>query len=372
MDIFLSTRDLAVGYNGKALIHGIDINLRRGTILTLIGPNGAGKSTILKTIAKYLKTICGAIYIDGRSIDDMNERDISFLLSVVLTQRLRTERMTCEEIVGTGRYPFTGMLGILSEEDKAQVRESMELTDVWDLRERDFMQISDGQRQRILLARAICQQPSAIVLDEPTSFLDIRYQVEFLQILRDMARERGIAVIMSLHELGLAERISDDVLCVKGETIEDYGRARDIFTRERIEKLYDLKEGSYNPLFGSLEMKRPNGEPRLFVIAGGGTGTGVYRELQKMDCPFVTGILHENDIDYPVAKDLASEMITERAFMPVSDETYARALEALRRCDTVLNCLSSYGEANARNQSLAEDAKTLGLRVIAHPEDYSQ
>ena len=120
----------------------------------------------------------------------------------------------------------------------------------------------------VLLARAICQEPQIIVLDEPTSFLDVRYQLELLCILRNLAKARDIAVIMSLHELDLAQKISDIVVCVKGEHIAHYGTPQEIFRREIIHPLYDLSNGSYNPLFGSVEMGRPQGEPYIFVIAG--------------------------------------------------------------------------------------------------------
>jgi iron complex transport system ATP-binding protein len=364
MDYFFSTKQLTVGYNDKPLIKDIEIRLQKGRILTLIGPNGSGKSTILRSITRHLKSIAGTVYICGRSIEEMTNRDFSYRVSVVLTERLRTELMTCEEIVETGRYPYTGTLGILSDADKAAVREAMELVNVTDLKDRDFMRISDGQRQRVLLARAICQQPEILVLDEPTSYLDIRYELELLDILRDMAKERGIAVILSLHDLSLAQRISDDVMCVKGETISHYGSAGEIFRRDLIHELYGLTDGSYNPLFGSVEMKRPQGKPRVFVIAGGGTGIEAYRTLQKKRIPFITGVLHENDIDYQVARDLASCIVSECAFNPITDAAYQQALEKLRACDTVVNCLLGYGEINARNRELFEQARVMGCKAV--------
>lgn len=361
---FFHTEQLTVGYDGKPLIRDIQIQLDRGQILTLIGPNGSGKTTILKSITKYLKNIYGTVYIDQRALDNMTNRELSYQLAVVLTERLNTELMTCEDVVGTGRYPYTGRLGILSQRDHSLVRETMELLNIWDLRERDFTQTSDGQRQRVLLARAICQEPQIIVLDEPTSFLDIRYQLELLQTLRMLAKTRGIAVIMSLHELDLAQKISDVVVCVKGEYIAHYGTPREIFRRELIHPLYDLKSGSYNPLFGSVEMGRSQGEAHVFVIAGGGTGIETYRALQQKGLPFITGILHQNDIDYQIANDLASEVISEEAFMRIRLEVYQRALRRLKDCETVINCLQGYGETNERNKDLLEEAKALGLRVV--------
>jgi len=283
MAYFFRTSWLTVGYNGRPLIKDIEIGLGKGQILTLIGPNGSGKSTILKSIAKYLKAIYGTVYIGNRSIDSMSNKDLSYQVAVVLTERLRTELMTCEDVVATGRYPYTGLLGILSDQDKLQVRQAMELVNAWELKERDFTRISDGQRQRILLARAICQEPQIIVLDEPTSFLDVRYKLELLGILRAMAEDRGITVILSLHELEMAQKVSDLVMCVKGEYITHFGSPQEIFTRKIISELYELSNGSYNPLFGSFEMERPKGEPKVFVIAGGGTGIAQYRTLQKAD-----------------------------------------------------------------------------------------
>ncbi|MGJ4848810.1 ABC transporter ATP-binding protein [Bacillota bacterium Meth-B3] len=368
MDYFFSTHQLTVGYNGRPLIRDIEIRLPKGRILTLIGPNGSGKSTILRSITRQLKSIAGTVYIGGRSVGEMANRELARRASVVLTEKVRTELMTCEEIVQAGRYPYTGALGVLGETDRAAVREAMALVNVSDLRDRDFMRISDGQRQRVLIARAICQQPEVLVLDEPTSYLDIRYELELLDILRDMARSRGMAIILSLHELDLAQRISDDVLCVKGEYIAHYGHAKEIFRRELICELYGLEGGSYNPLFGSIEMKRPAGEPRVFVIAGGGTGVEAYRTLQKKRIPFITGVLHKNDVDYQVARDLASAVVAEHSFDPISDTVYQQALEKLLGCDIVWNCLTEYGGINIRNRELLERARMMGRKVFENPE----
>ena len=195
---FFRTDQLTVGYDGKPLIREINIQLKKGEILTLIGPNGAGKSTILKSITRQLATISGTVYLDKEKMAKMTNKEVSQKLAVVLTERMRPELMTCEDIVATGRYPYTGTLGILSAEDKTKVKKSMETVHAWDLKDRDFTAISDGQRQRILLARAICQEPEIIVLDEPTSFLDIRHKLELLTILKQMVLDHQLTVILSL------------------------------------------------------------------------------------------------------------------------------------------------------------------------------
>ena len=234
------TENMTVGYDGKALIRDIRLSLETGRILTLIGPNGAGKSTILKSLIRQLKLVEGVVFLDQKSMEKMTDKEISRKLAVVMTGRMQPELMTCEDIVGTGRYPYTGVLGILSAEDHEKVRSAMELVHAWDLKDRDFSAVSDGQRQRILLARAICQEPEVIVLDEPTSFLDIRHKLELLSILKEMVREKHMAVLMSLHELDLAQKVSDLVICVHGDRIERCGVPEEIFTDEYIRHLYGV------------------------------------------------------------------------------------------------------------------------------------
>lgn len=357
---FFYTDQLTVGYDGKPLIKEINIQLNKGEILTLIGPNGAGKSTILKSITRQLAAIGGTVVLDQKQMSRMSNKEVSRKLSVVLTERMRPELMTCEDVVATGRYPYTGTLGILSAEDKIKVKKAMETVHAWDLKDRDFTAISDGQRQRILLARAICQEPEIIILDEPTSFLDIRHKLELLTILKQMVWENQVAVIMSLHELDLAQKVSDQVICVHGEYIERYGSPEEIFTSEYIRRLYGITRGSYNAQFGCIEMEPAKGEPQVFVIGGNGSGIPLYRRLQRQGISFAAGVLHTNDADYQVAGVLAEKVIEEKPFECISEETFARALDVMSKCKEVYCPLKDFGTMNKKNQELLKKAKEMG------------
>ena len=249
----LHTNNLTVGYEGVPLISDIEIKLHKGEMLTLIGPNGAGKSTILKSIAKYLEPVGGTVFIGENDLHKMSPKDLSTRMSVVLTGRLSTELMTCRDVVSSGRYPYTGRLGVLRDEDKKIVEQSLSQVDALAFADAPFSAVSDGQRQRILLARALCQQPQLIVLDEPTSFLDIRYKLELLSVLKRMVRENDLAVLLSLHELDLARRISDTVICVAGDRIDRIGTPEEIFTSDYIAQLYHLERGKYDECFSTLE-----------------------------------------------------------------------------------------------------------------------
>lgn len=362
-NIYLQTEKLSVGYNKKALIRDINISAQKGQIITLIGPNGSGKSTILKSLTKQLSTVSGVVCIEKNNIKAMTNKDIAKSLSVVLTERVMPELMTCYDVVASGRYPYTNNFGVLSANDKMIIKDSLEKVHAIDIKDQDFSTLSDGQRQRVMLARAICQQPEIIVLDEPTSFLDIRHKIELLNILSEMAKEKNISVIMSLHEIDLAYKISDIVICVKGDKIKYCGAPEVIFSSELINDLYDIEKGSYNMLFGSVELANTEGEPRVFVVAGSGSGIPYYRGLQKRKIPFSTGILYENDVDYQVAAALGTKVFSNKAFEPVQDDLLEQVYKSLSGVEYIIDTGCQIGTYNTFNTSILEFAKSRGIPV---------
>jgi len=369
---YFSTKDLAVGYDGNVLIHDIDIDIEKGKILTLIGPNGAGKSTILKSITRHLAKIGGQVWMDGHDVYQWASREMAKQVAVVLTDRIRPELMTCQEVVAWGRYPYTNALGKLTPQDQEVVNESLRRVHALELADQDFSTLSDGQRQRIMLARAICQDPQIIVLDEPTAYLDIRHKIELLDILREMAHEEGITVVMSLHEIDLATKISDYILCVKGETIAAFGPPDEIFESGTINRLYDIQHGSYNLLFGSVELTKPAGEPQVFVLGGCGFGASIYRALQKRQIPFATGILFENDVDVQVARELSDHLVTAPAFEPMSETLYDSAWALVKRCGKILDAGAPVGSLNALNGRLREAALREGIPVLRNVSELTE
>jgi iron complex transport system ATP-binding protein len=363
MDYYFHTKQMSVGYQGKPLIKDIELGLNKGEILTIIGPNGAGKSTILKSIARELTLISGAVYLDKNELSNMTGAELSKRMAVVFTTKIKSELMTCEDIVATGRYPYTGRFGILSKEDNRIVDEAMDLVHVSEIRNQDFTKISDGQRQRVMLARAICQEPEIIILDEPTSFLDVKYKLEFLSLLQELRTKKGLTVILSIHELELAQRVSDKILCVKGEYIERLGTPEEIFKTDYIESLFDIEIGTFDEDNTSMELQAALGQPEVFVIAGGGSGRSVYRSLQRKGIPFITGILFENDLDYPVAMVLAAEVIKTEGFEPVTEDLFNIAKEKIELCDRVICTKSKFGTFEKPNEELLHYAQGKGKTI---------
>ena len=356
----LETKGLSVGYDGKALIEDICLSIGRGEIVSLIGPNGSGKSTILRSLSRQLQVIAGTVLIDSREVAGMPRRELAKRMALVLTQRGNPELMTCRDVVAMGRYPYTGRLGMLSGDDWQKVDAAMRTVLVDDLSARDFSMISDGQQQRVLLARALCQEPEVIILDEPTSFLDIRHKMELLSLLRGMARDKGITVVMSLHEIDLAQKISDKIICVKGDRIYRYGAPEAVFSEDEIRAFYGLEQGYFDPLFGNVELPMIEGKPAVFVISSCGSGIPIYRQLQREGVPFCAGILYENDVDYRLARLLAVEVVSEKPFCEISDAAFARAIELMRACDRVIVGDVPVGDCNGRMRELVEMGKGMG------------
>ena len=251
---YCETQDLAIGY-GTPLLRDIALRAERGKVLALIGPNGAGKSTLLKTLAGQLAAQGGAVLLDGQTLTAYTPNARARKLALMLPHTARTELSTCFDVAAAGRYPYTGRLGILSDADRRAVHEALTLVQAEALADRDFTKISDGQRQRVLLARAVCQQPKILLLDEPTSFLDVKGKAELMGILQTLAHEKNVAIIVTLHELELAQKLADAVVCVAPQGVSGVLTPQKAFARENICQLFDLTAVQYAALFGDAEAK---------------------------------------------------------------------------------------------------------------------
>ena len=332
----LELDNLSVGYGKRILLKDLCASILPGQILTLIGPNGAGKSTILKTISHHLARMGGVVRVGGKDIERMDGRELAKRLSVVLTERVRPELMTCYDVAASGRYPYTGRFGMLTALDRDVIAQSLALVRAEELADKPFARVSDGQRQRVMIARALCQQPRVLVLDEPTSFLDIRYKIELSAILLRLAREQGVTIVMSLHEIDLAARVSDLVMGIGAHGMEMFGTPETVFTEANITRLYGISSGAYDALSGSAELPRAEGAPYAFVLGGMGKATTVYRRLTREGTPFATGILAENDMDIPAARHLAARILTTAPFAPPSEAVLTEARQTLLNCGALL------------------------------------
>lgn len=216
MQITLS--HLSVGYKvGHTVVSDINLTLQSGQLACLIGANGVGKSTLLKTLTGFLPKLEGSLLLDGKDISEFSQRALARQISIVLTQKPEVQNLTVEEIVGLGRSPYTGFFGKLHANDQQIVDESITAVGIEKLKNRMSQTLSDGERQKVMIAKALAQQTPVIFLDEPTAFLDFSSKVETFQLLQRMAHEMGKLVLLSTHDLELAVRFSDTLLQVNGD-----------------------------------------------------------------------------------------------------------------------------------------------------------
>ncbi|MBE5859303.1 MAG: ATP-binding cassette domain-containing protein [Butyrivibrio sp.] len=243
------------GYGKNIIVGELSLDIKKGEIISVIGPNGGGKSTLLKTISGQLSMMGGTVYIGRDDIKRMPLKEMSKKISIVTTQRINPQYMTCLDVVLAGRHPYTDAVGRFRSEDLAAADNAISLMNLQKCKDKPFDALSDGQKQRSLIARAICQDPEYLIMDEPTSYLDIRYRIELMDVLRGLS-EKGITVIMSIHELEHAFEISDRLLL-----IDDNGNAMCKFPAEVIgenllKDLYRMNDDMYERVKGSLASYR--------------------------------------------------------------------------------------------------------------------
>ena len=360
----LRAENLDAGYDGRPLVRGVDIRALRGQTVCLIGPNGAGKSTILRTLAGLLAPVSGTVYLGGTDIHRLRPNDKARRMAVVLTDRLRMSMTTAAEVAAMGRLPYTGFIGRLSPEDSRIVAEALAAVGAADLSNRFYSSLSDGEKQKVLLARALAQQPELIILDEPTSHLDIKHKVELVRILSGLSRNQGLTVVLSLHDLDIAVKSCQTVLLIKNGLVVAQGKPEDVVARDTIGKLYDIEGAAYDSLTGGLEIRNEKA-PEVFIAAGAGTGAPVYRMISRMGYGIATGILQENDIDFRVAASMGLTVVSEKSFEPIGRKAAAVARIILEKSRFLIDCGFPLGNLNRVNLRLLRAAARGGIPLFS-------
>lgn len=215
----ITTNRLTVGYRGHRVVEDISLSLPCGRLVCLLGPNGAGKSTLLRTLCGFQPPIEGTVTISGSDITTMSAAEVARLVSVVLTDRPLTPSLTAAEMVGMGRAPYTGFWGRLSDDDRRLVSEAMQAVGIAPLATRRMGQLSDGERQKVMIAKALAQHTPVIVLDEPTAFLDYPSKVAVMKTLARLAHDEGKTILMSTHDLELAAQLGDELMEIENKHI---------------------------------------------------------------------------------------------------------------------------------------------------------
>lgn len=360
----LSASRINVGYDGKTVVANVDIHCCPGQMLCLIGPNGAGKSTILRTLSGLQPPVSGEVLLEGQSVRKMGKHQKARKMAVVLTEKFNSGMMTAYGIVSMGRTPYTGFFGRLSAEDRRIILSSMEAVGASKLANRIFMSLSDGEKQKVLIARALAQEPELILMDEPTSHLDIKHKIEVVHILNRLCRERNMVVVLALHDIDLALKACQNVMMIKNGAVQGCGSPEDIVGSDTIQELYDIRGARFDSLLGSVEIQGHSSRDDLFVVCGGGSGIPFFRAMSRMGCGVKCGILSENDIDYCVARDMELPVVSERAYEVIGEHALAEASEAAQAARYIIDAGFAVGQGNEANLALLRKAAA-GKRVFS-------
>ncbi len=361
----LACRDLAVGYDRKAVLSGLSLEFAAGEFVSLLGPNGAGKTTLLRTLSGHLAPLGGRIQVQSQDLAALSAAALAKVMAVVLTDKVAPPLFSVFEFVALGRYPYTDFLGRLGAADRWVVQHALAAVKAEHLAQRTFTDLSDGERQKALVARALAQQPRILLLDEPTLHLDLKHRVEVMGILRDLCRNEGITVIASLHDVDVAAKVSDRVALIKNGGLAAWGTPEAVITGDSVADLYEFQTAAFSSQLGGIELRGDGRRGRAFVVAGMGSGAQVFRLLVKRGFAITTGVLHTNDLDYHVAHSLGAACLTQSPMETVNGTALATAMESLAACDLVIDCGFAVGALNRGNLDLLEGAKQSGKPVFS-------
>jgi iron complex transport system ATP-binding protein len=258
----LRTEQLAIGYRlsrreERVVAAGLDVEMEAGEMVCLLGPNGAGKSTLMRTLVGLQPALFGAVWLDGARLESLTPAERARRLSIVLTDRVDVGNLSAFSLVGLGRHPYTGWSGGLGERDLAAVHWALEAVGATALADRPVLELSDGERQKVLIARALAQEPKLILLDEPTAFLDLPRRVEMMGMLRTLARETGRAILLSTHDLDLALRSADRLWLLGGDGLLHAGAPEDLVLSGAFERAFASERVNFDAFSGSFRIERP-------------------------------------------------------------------------------------------------------------------
>lgn len=231
---------LVTGYDKKIIIDGINITIPSNKISVIIGANACGKSTLLKTLARLIKPKSGEVIIDGKKITSMPSKELAKVLGLLPQSPVVPEGITVSDLVSRGRFPYQTLLKGMNQTDFDAVEEALEIMGITELANRSVDELSGGQRQRVWIAMALAQQTDILLLDEPTTYLDITYQVEILDLLTDLNRKRGTTIVMVLHDINLSARYADYIFALRKGRLVDQGTPSEVITSELIDKVFGL------------------------------------------------------------------------------------------------------------------------------------
>jgi len=303
MEAFLlETKDLNIGYRGDAgdKVLGVSLNLKleKGNLVALLGPNGSGKSTLIRSISGLLPMLGGSVLIEGNSIGDISRNKRAQKISVVLTDSISTVGLSVFEVVSYGRFPYTNWLGKLIDNDIKIIKESLELVDMLDYISRKINTLSDGERQRVMIAKALAQQSDIVILDEPTAHLDLVNRVEMMKLLRKLAHEQNKAILLSTHELDLAMQSADVLWLMSDNQDISVGAPEDLILNNAMQQVFAKSSVDFDHLSGMFKIRHDLKTQMSFECDDAQVALWTKKALEKIGVDLNKDTGNKNSIQY--------------------------------------------------------------------------
>lgn len=382
MSAKISVRNLHAGYNSVEVLRGVSIDVEPSAFVGVIGPNGSGKTTLLRSISRALPPARGTVELDGRNVYSIPAREFARRVAVVPQDTLVAFDFTVLEITLMGRSPRLGRFGVESSRDVAIAMDALARTGTDHLAARPASALSGGERQRVMLARALAQEPDVLLLDEPTSHLDISFQFEIMDLVSSLNAERGLTVLAVLHDLNLASHYCRSLVMIGQGEVREAGSPEKVITPANIRRVYGAEvwvrrhPTTRQPyVIAGVRPRSPrpserfDSPPRVHVIGGGGTAAPIMAKLVRRGYLVSCGVLNAGDADKEVADALDIPHVPQPPFSHITPDSDRRHRELLRAADIVILSDVPAGNGNLPNFEAARDAAASGVRtVILKPE----
>jgi len=375
----LSAKNLSFSYNQQKVLAGISFDIEKGSFISILGPNGAGKSTLVNIISKVLQDFSGEVTVGGKDIRAMSAKDLARMIAVVPQYTNPSFSFNVREMVMMGRHPYISRFGSEGSRDHEVVEEVMEKTKIMEFANRRFSELSGGEKQRVVLAQALAQESPILLLDEPTSHLDINFQIEFMNLFLDLNRKEEKTVIGIFHDINLAIQNSGMTMLLKDGKIYRFGKTEEVVDRSNLKNVFgsDVFVGK-NPITGKLYVS-PVFKPRLYtgaagrargkssrihIIGGGGAASPVINLLHEHGHEVSCGVINTFDTDLNTLKMLDIPYVVEAPFSPISDTAQDKNLEFIRASEVVILPEVEFGHGNFLNLVAVKEALSIGKKVI--------
>ena len=370
----------------EIILKGIDMEINRGEFVGIIGPNASGKSTLLKNISKSLTADSGTVLLEDRFLNKYSNAELAKKMAVVPQNTEINFNFSVYDIIMMGRHPYQKKWSNTSEKDKKVLKEVMELTDTWKLRNKSINDLSGGEKQRVIIARALAQKPEILLLDEPTSSLDINYQGEIYDLLKYLNQKLGLTIITVSHDLNLTAQYCQKLILLKRGKVYSAGSANSVLTEKNIKAVYNAEVMiRKNPLsdrpFITLIPKNnvgkkvgPKKDLKIHVLGGGGTAQNFLHKLDQKGYQLSIGVLNIGDADWQTAKELNLEIVEAPPFVDISQKEIDKNKKMIKKADLIILSDLPFGHGNLANLKILldfpEKKKILLTNIEIKKRDY--